>query len=148
MPRSLLAPSLAILLAACASSPQAAPPAATATPQPAVAAAPPASPAPAPTPPSAASAAGVYDFRTSVQGMEVTGVVTVTMTNGTAGGTISTSATPDVPIRSVTVDGQTVTVSADSPDGDVTLAFVMSGQDFTGTWWYGGQSGSLSGRKR
>ena len=74
--------------------------------------------------------------------------VTVTMANGRAGGTIATSATPEIPIRSVTVEGQKVTVSAESPDGDAVLEFNMSGQDFTGTWWFGGQTGSLTGRKR
>lgn len=146
MPRSsshpLVGSVAALLLAACASSPQAAP-ASTPAPQPAAAAAP---AAPAPT--AAASAAGVYDFTTNVQGMAVTGVVTVTMANGRAGGTIATSATPEIPIRSVTVEGQKVTVGADSPDGEVTLEFTMAGQEFTGTWWYAGQSGSMTGRKR
>ncbi len=141
MSRSLALPVVAVLLAACASSPQAAP---RATPAPSPQATAPA-PAPAPAP---VSAAGVYDFSTNVQGMTVTGVVTVTMTDGRAGGTIATSATPEVPIKSVTVEGQKVTVVADSPDGAVSLEFNMNGQDFTGTWWYGGESGSLTGRKR
>lgn len=143
MPRSLVRPLVALLLAACASSPQAAP----ASPATAAAASAAATPAPAPTP-AAASAAGIYDFTTTVQGATVSGVVTVTMANGRAGGTIATSATPEIPIRSVTVEGQKVTVSAESPDGDAVLEFNMSGQDFTGTWWFGGQTGSLTGRKR
>jgi hypothetical protein len=143
MPRSLVRPAVALLLAACASSPQAAPPTPAPAPSPAAA------PAPAPAPaPAAASAAGIYDFTTSVQGTAVSGVVTVTMANGRAGGTIATSATPEIPIKAVTVEGPKVTVTADSPDGEAVLEFTMNGQDFSGTWWFGGQSGSLTGRKR
>ena len=144
--RPLALAALAVLLAACASSPQAAP----SSPAPSPQAAPAPTPTPAPTPPTpaATSAAGIYDFTTTVQGMAVTGVVTVTMRDGRPGGTIATSATPEIPIRSATAEGQKVTVTGDSPDGDVVLEFNMNGQDFNGTWWYGGQSGSLTGRRR
>ena len=70
------------------------------------------------------------------------------MASGRAVGTIATSATPEVPISNAIVEGQKVTVTAASPDGDIVLEFNMSGQDFSGTWWYGGESGSLTGRKR
>lgn len=138
---------LVVALAACASSPQAAPAGPMASPQPAAAAtAPP--PAPTSMPATPASAVGVYDFTTNVQGMAVTGVVTITSQGGAVGGTIATSATPDVPIKTVAVDGQKITVAADSPDGEVTIEMTMDGQEFTGQWWYAGQSGSLRGRKR
>ena len=150
MSRSLALPVVAVLLAACASSPQAASPSPAPAPAPSTQAAPAPTPAPAPapTPATPASAAGIYDFSTTVQGTTVTGVVTVTMSDGRAGGTVATSATPEVPIKAVTVEGQKVTITADSPDGEVVLEFNMSGQDFSGTWWYGGQSGALTGRKR
>ena len=145
---SLLVSALAVALAACASSLQAAPAGPSSSPQPAAApaAAPP--PAATTTPATPASAVGVYDFSTNVQGMAVTGVVTITSQGSALGGKISTSATPDVPITSVTVEGQKIVVAAESPDGDVTIEMVMTGQDFTGQWWYAGQSGPLSGRKR
>lgn len=152
--RSLALPVVALLLAACSSSPQAAPrtsPAPAPSPQaatPAPAPAPAPAPVPAPTPSTPTSAAGIYDFSTTVQGTTVTGVATVAMENGRPSGTIATSATPEVAIKNATVEGQKVTVVADSPDGEIVLEFNMNGQDFTGTWWYGGQSGSLTGRKR
>ena len=145
--RPLARATVLLLLAGCASSPQAAPPQPSPSPSPSPQAAPASAPAPTPTP-APASAAGVYDFTTSVQGTTVTGVVTVTARDGRTGGTIATSATPEIPVRSATVEGRKVTVTGDSPDGEVVLEFNMSGQDFSGTWWYGGQSGSLTGRRR
>ena len=150
--RTLVAPLAAVALAACAQSPQAAPspsptPApSTAGPTPAPAPAPTPTPTPAPAP--APSAAGAYDFSTTVQGQQVTGTITIVDEGGRLGGTIVTSATPELAIKAVMVNGNVITVTGDTPDGEVAMEMTMNGADFTGTWSYGGQSGSMSGRKR
>lgn len=141
--RPLVVALAAATLAACAQSPQAAGP----TPSPAPAPSPAATPAPAPAP-QPTSAVGVYDFSLSAEGQEVQGTVTITQDGDRYGGTIETSATPTIPISSVAVEGQVVTVSASSPDGEAVLTFRMNGLDFTGSWAYGGMSGPLQGRKR
>ena len=147
--RHLVAPLLAALVAACAQSPQAAP-APTPTPSPSAGAPTPA-PAPTPTPaptPAPTSAAGLYDFTTVVQGDQVTGTITIVADGDRYSGTIATSATPEIPICSVTMEGQVITVTATSPDGEVVMQLTMQGQEFTGTWSYAGQSGTMTGRKR
>ena len=147
--RHLAAPLLAALVAACAQSPQAAP-APTPTPSPSAGAPTPA-PTPTPTPaptPTPTSAAGLYDFTTVVQGDQVTGTITIVADGDRYSGTIATSATPEIPISSVTMEGQVITVTATSPDGEVVMQLTMQGQEFTGTWSYAGQSGTMTGRKR
>jgi hypothetical protein len=115
---------LCVLTGACASTP--------ATP-----------PAPAPLDP-----VGVYDFTTDVDGTAVTG--TITITNGASGygGSIGTNVTESMPVRSVAVEGQRVTVRADAPDGPVTFTMDFDGDDFIGTWTYADMSGTHSGRRR
>ena len=149
MSRSLPFLALLVLSAACASSGQQSP--AGSTPAPSPAAQPAAQPAapPATPQPAALNPVGVYDFSTSVQGTEVTGTVTITGADGRYGGSVVTSATPEAPIKSVSVAGQTITVVIPAPDGnDGVLEMKLDGAAFTGSWSYGGQGGSLSGRRR
>ena len=141
--RTLSALVATLALAACAQSPQASP---TSQPTPAATPTPRTTPPPAPTP--AATAAGIYDFSTNVQGQEVTGTVTITGSPGSYGGSIVTTATPEIPIKSVTMEGQAITVTADTPDGEVVFQMTMEGMDFSGSWSYAGQSGTMRGRKR
>ena len=125
-----------VLLAACA-------PAATSAGDP--------TPAPTAPPPVATSAAvnpvGTFEFTTSVNGDMVTGSVEVTGSSGAYGGTIRTSATPDIPVTGVTVNGQQMVVTADTPDGELTIAMNFTGNNFTGGWTLGGGSGELRGQR-
>ena len=142
MPRSVALLALLLLATGCASSAQQSP----STPAPA---------APAPQPaaqqaarPAALDPVGVYDFSTSAQGTDVSGTVTITGANGRYGGTVATTATPEMPIKSVSVAGQTITVVIGAPDGDGVLEMKMDGAALTGTWSFGGMNGTLTGRKR
>lgn len=126
-----------VLLAACA-------PAAT-----------PGDPTPAPTAPpavtttsAAVNPVGTFEFTTSVNGDMVTGSVEVTGTPGAYGGTIRTSATPDIPVTGVTTNGQQMVVTADTPDGELTIAMNFTGDTFTGGWTLGGGSGEMRGQRR
>ena len=93
-------------------------------------------------------ASGTYDFTTQVQGQDVSGTINIVSRNGEYSGVISTNATPDMAIASVTVKGSLVTVIADSGQGDVVLEFTVTGQDIDGRWSLGGDAGTFRGRKR
>jgi hypothetical protein len=111
-------------------------------------------PTPAPTaPPAVATAAavnpvGTFEFTTSVNGDMVTGSIEVTGNPGAYGGTIRTSATPDIPVRGVTVNGQQMVVTADTPDGELGLTLNFNGNNFSGGWTLGGGSGEMRGQRR
>ncbi|HEV3050417.1 MAG TPA: hypothetical protein VGX50_08925 [Longimicrobium sp.] len=115
---------------------------------------PPADPMPAPTaPPAVATSAvlnpvGTFEFTTSVNGDMVTGSVEVTGNPGAYGGTIRTSATPDIPVTGVAVSGQQMVVTAHTPDGELTLTLNFTGNNFTGGWTLGGGSGEMRGQRK
>jgi hypothetical protein len=105
--------------------------------------APPAPPQPPPLEP-----AGYFEFVTDVDGQAVTGSIEIRRSDGGGfTGVLSTSATEPVPVRSVAVEGQQLTVVSDTPDGPATLVLVFAGDAFTGSWAYAGMSGVLSGRR-
>lgn len=142
-------PLLALLLAttACARSAQQAVP--TAVPA-AVAPAAAATAAPsAPAPAAALNPVGTYEFSTSAQGTDVSGTIVISSVEGRYAGSVVTSATPEAPIKSVSVAGQVITVVIPTPDGsEGVLEMRMDGVAFTGSWSYGGMNGTLSGRRR
>lgn len=139
--QSFIISATVLALTACAHSPQAAPRPATPTP---------AAPAPTPsvTPAAAVDPVGVYDFSAMNEGQEVTGTITITGSAGSYGGTVTASGMSDATIRSVTVRGSTITVTADTSDGEAVLEFTLTGQDLSGRWSLGGMSGTLTGQKR
>ncbi len=104
--------------------------------------------APEPAPPPALDPVGVYDFTTSFQGQALGGSFTVTGTEGNYGGSMITDLTPEVPIVSVVVDGMTMTLVAETPDGDAIFVMNFDGANFSGNWEYGMDSGTLQGSKR
>lgn len=125
---------LAVLTGACASAqPEAAAPAREVT----------------PAAPAAVDPVGIFDFTTTVEGMAVTG--TLTIRRGAAGafeGSIATNITETIPVRTVTVTGQRMNVIADTPDGPITMVLEFTGNDFSGTWEGTGMAGTHSGKRR
>lgn len=119
--KRLLAVVLLLWAAACASAPQGPPP---------------------------FNPAGVFDFQTTVDGGPVTGSVEITGQPDAYTGTLRTSATPDLPIAGVAVAGNVLVVTADTPDGVLTLRMTFAGDDFTGRWELAGDGGTLTGRRR
>lgn len=91
---------------------------------------------------------GVYDFTTNVEGTTVSGTITISQGTSGYGGSIATNATETIPVRSVAVERQKLTVLADSPDGPVTFVMTLNGDEFTGTWSYAGMSGAHTGKRR
>jgi hypothetical protein len=129
-PFLVLAPLL--LFAACAGAPAPAP-----------------APAPAATPAAAFDPVGTFDFSTSVEGQVITGVIRVSRgTTGDLSGMISTSATPEMPVQSVTTEGNRMTLRTNTPDGSMSMILEFRGTDFTGSWGLAGMSGTLTGRRR
>ena len=102
----------------------------------------------APSGPPPLNAVGVFDFGTEVDGNQVAGTIEIVRSGTGYGGTLSTSMTEPVPVGSVFVEGQTMTVVANTPDGPATLVLTFEGDDFSGTWEYAGMSGFLSGSRR
>jgi hypothetical protein len=102
----------------------------------------------APAQPSAVNPVGTFDFSTTVEGTAVTGTIVVTESSSGYGGTVSTNVTESAPINSVLVDGQSMTVSMQTPDGPATITLNFTGESFTGTWSYAGMSGPLTGQRR
>lgn len=91
---------------------------------------------------------GLYDFTTAIEGDAVSGTITITRTSQGYGGTITTNISDPIPVRSVVVDDRRITVTGDTPDGPVTLTMNVDGDDFAGTWSFGGMSGTHSGKRR
>jgi hypothetical protein len=138
----------AVLLAACSSAaPTPAPSPATAPAAPATAARG-ATPAPAPAPaPAALNAVGTYSFATEVNGTPVAGTLVVTRANNVWGGKLTSDVFPEIPVTGVVVEGQTMKIAAESPNGSVSIIMNFSGNDYTGTWELGGLTGPVSGKR-
>ncbi|HSJ13775.1 MAG TPA: hypothetical protein VK939_05135 [Longimicrobiales bacterium] len=91
---------------------------------------------------------GTFDFSTVVDGSPVTGTITITRVATGLGGTITSTVTDTLTIRTVSVEGSRVLVTADTPDGPLSLNMDFAGDEFTGTWALGELSGTHSGRRR
>jgi len=116
---------------------------------PATEAAPAAPPAPVAAPaPAALNPVGKYEFTTSLQGQTLTGTMEVTGTPGAYAGRITSSATEPIAITAVTVEGQNMTVTGETPSGTLTIRMVMAGDGtFTGGWTLAGDGATLTGKR-
>lgn len=91
---------------------------------------------------------GTYSFETTVEGQTVTGRVVIRGEPGSYTGMIEPDVgPPPMEIYSVTVDGQQLTAVADAGGEDVVLTLTFDGDNFTGTWVLGFDSGVLVGRR-
>jgi len=98
--------------------------------------------------PAAVNPVGRFEFSTTVQGQPVTGAIEIAGAPGAYTGQITTSVTPPLPVASVTVNGQEMVVTGNTPEGVVTLRLAFTdGTSFTGGWELAGDGGTLSGRR-
>ena len=106
-------------------------------------------PAPAaPAAPAPVNPAGYFEFSTELEGQWVTGGIEIrTVDGGGHTGVLTTSATEPVPVRSVVVEGQKMTVTCDTPDGPVVMILTFTGDAFTGPWTYAGMGGTATGKR-
>lgn len=138
-----------VVLAACSSAAPTPAPAPASAPGPRAAATA-AAPAPAPTPaakPAGLNAAGTYSFATDVNGTPVAGTLVLTRTSTGWAGRLTSDVFPELPVTGVVVEGQTMKVTADTPNGSVTIIMNFTGNDYSGTWELGGQTGPVSGKR-
>ena len=135
-----------LVLAACASSPREAVPAA---PPPIPEPRPPAQQAGAPAAVAALDPVGEFEFSTATpDGTPANGTITISGSPGAYAGSIDAGAHGTFPIKSVVVSGQTLTINAEHPQGalDVRLTFVAD--DFTGSWQLGTDTGEMVGKRK
>lgn len=90
---------------------------------------------------------GYFEFTTSIDDQPVVGSIEVRESDGRYTGVLATDATEPVEIGAAVVEDQQVTITADTPDGPVTLVLLFTGDTFTGTWTYAGMSGTMTGRR-
>jgi hypothetical protein len=136
------------MLAACSSAAPNTAPTPTPSAPPARAATPAPTPAPAPAPaPAGVRPEGSFSFVTEVNGTPVAGTLLITRVNGVWGGKLTSDVFPELPVTSVLVEGKAMKVSADTPNGGVVINMTFSGDDYTGSWELGGQTGPVSGKR-
>lgn len=105
-------------------------------------------PPPAPPAPPAVNPVGIFDFVTAVEGTVVNGSITIAKTDAGFGGSVATSVTEPIPVRTVVVEGQKLTVTGDTPDGPVVFTMDFKGDQFTGSWSVGTMTGTHTGNRR
>jgi hypothetical protein len=131
---------LLVSAAACAATPAAEP--APAPPPPAPMA------APAPAAPAALNPVGRYEFATTVNGSSVTRTLEITGTPGAYAGRLTSTATEPITVSSATVEGQTMTVTAETGTGTLTIHMTFAADGtFTGNWALSGDGAPLTGRR-
>lgn len=103
----------------------------------------------APPPAPEVNPVGIFDFTSEFQGAPISGSFEITRSEtGTYGGWMVTSVTPEVPIVGVTVDGMTLNVEFETPDGFGLFELNFVGDAFTGSWSYLMDSGTMEGSRR
>lgn len=90
---------------------------------------------------------GIYDYTTEVQGMEMTGTMTITEADGVYSGLVSSDMGP-ILLGDFSIDGMEVTCVGEAPDMVVFFLLIFDEGTFTGDWDADGMSGAISGTKR
>ena len=102
-------------------------------------------PAPAP----AIDPVGTFEFSTTVQGQTVNGSMTLTKTEGVLGGKIMADIMPEIPLKSAVLEGKKLTLTAETPDGVLTLVLDFEDADkFAGNWTLAGDGGAITGKRK
>lgn len=92
---------------------------------------------------------GTFDFiAITPDGSPSNGSFTIAGSPGAYTGTIERPGMGGSGLSSIAVEGQTMTISADIPDGAVVLTLNFTGNDFTGKWALQGAEGAISGKRR
>jgi hypothetical protein len=92
---------------------------------------------------------GTFFFQTSYQGQPVDGTVSISGGEGNYSGTVIPhgGVAPPMPITSVTVEGQTITITADFEGELLSFTMVFQGDAYAGSWTLGSEYGTLSGSR-
>ena len=126
-----------LLLAACASSPREAVPAA-----------PPPIPEPRITVPAPVNPVGEFEYATATpDGVPLKGTFTISGGVGAYSGSVEAGEFGTFPINDVVVTGQTVVIKAQHPQGPLDLRLTFVGDAFNGSWLLGMDTGEMVGKR-
>lgn len=90
---------------------------------------------------------GSFTLNTVIQGTPVDGQMRIRGEPGSYTGAAYTNMTGELTFSSVSVDGNQVFLTAETPDGPVDIQIIFDGDTFTGTWSLGADGGAVSGRR-
>lgn len=91
---------------------------------------------------------GEFEYSTMTPDGSLTGTITIRGTPGNYTGTIDGGAMGMFPVKGVTVSGQTMTIASEHPEGPLEVRLAFVGDEFTGSWHLGTQSGEMTGRRK
>ena len=90
---------------------------------------------------------GSYTLTTNIQGTAVNGQMRIRGEPGAYRGAVYTDFTGELSLSSISVAGNRVYMTADTPDGPADIQITLDGDTFTGTWSLGSESGAIQGRR-
>ena len=91
---------------------------------------------------------GSYEFTTITNNQTVTGKVTISKTETGWSALVEGGQMPPMTTTSVKVEGKDVTVTVPFGDiGEVVVEFTIDGDDVTGRWIFGMESGDITGKR-
>jgi hypothetical protein len=92
---------------------------------------------------------GEFEYSTMTpDGTPVSGVMTIRGTPGNYTGSIEAGTLGVFPVKGVTVSGQTMTIASEHPEGPLELRLTFVGDEFTGSWHLGTQTGEVAGKRK
>ena len=91
---------------------------------------------------------GEFEYSTMTPDGPLTGTITVRGTPGNYTGTIDGGTMGVFPVKGVTVSGQTMTIASEHPGGPLEVRLTFVGDEFTGSWHLGAQSGEVAGKRK
>lgn len=93
---------------------------------------------------------GMYDVNLTAQGNPMAVNARIEKkADGTWGGQVTGDAIPPLPIKSVTVAGNSVKLVVTAPDGgDAFISMILVGDDVTGDWSMTGDGSTITGKRR
>ena len=100
-----------------------------------------------PPPPAPVNPVGEFEFATELNGAPMKGVIDIHGAPGAYTGKVASDVTPELPLTSVSVSGQTMKLIADTPNGAVTMTVTFTGQAFNGSWELAGTGGAITGKR-
>lgn len=90
---------------------------------------------------------GEFQYSTMTPDGPVSGVMTIRGTPGHYTGSIDAGTLGVFPVKGVTVSGQAMTIASEHPEGPLELRLTFVGDEFTGSWHLGTESGEIAGRR-
>jgi hypothetical protein len=91
---------------------------------------------------------GTYQVNLTAQGSPMTLTAKIDKRREGWGGQVTGEGVPLLPVKSVTVKGNTMKVVVTAPDGtDAIINIILTGTDISGDWSMTGDGSKISGKK-